>query len=166
MKYFAYGSNMSFARIRARVPVIRQLGVYRLSEHILKFHMLSDDGSGKCDAFFTGKKEDYMLGIVYELDEVSKEALDKIEGLGGSSLEKDVELMSLSGEPLSARTYYAHQIDRRLKPYFWYRYHVLTGARESQMPEDYIHQLERVQCISDPDRQREQEQHSVYQNKS
>ena len=165
MNYFAYGSNMSLARIRARVPYVRKTGVYRLAEHDLRFHMPSRDGSGKCDAFFTGNPDNSVLGVVYDIDEQSKAILDDIEGLGTNYLEKDVLLEPLSGEPLTARTYYAHRIDTRLKPYFWYRYHVLIGARESSMPEAYIHHLEQVACISDPDRQREQEQHSVYQNK-
>ena len=165
MNYFAYGSNMSYARIRARVPHVEKIGAYRLVEHTLRFHMPSKDGSGKCDAFFTGNEEDFVLGVVYDIDEQSKAILDDIEGLGTSYLEKEVQLISLSGEPLTARTYYANQINKRLKPYFWYRYHVLTGARESAMPEEYIQHLEQLACMMDPDRQREQEQHSVYQSK-
>ncbi|TNF88372.1 MAG: gamma-glutamylcyclotransferase, partial [Gammaproteobacteria bacterium] len=36
--YFAYGSNMSPARLQARVPSARPLGVYRLKGHRLSFH--------------------------------------------------------------------------------------------------------------------------------
>lgn len=163
MNYFAYGSNMSLARIQARVPEVRKLGVYQLAEHDLRFHMSSHDGSGKCDAFYTGNPEDKVLGVVYEIDEQGKAILDDIEGLGDSYLDKEVELLSLSGDPVTARTYYANRINSRLKPYFWYRYHVLTGARESNMPKTYIHRIEQVNCIADPDRQREQEQRSIYQ---
>ena len=38
MKYFAYGSNMSFARLQARVPSARSLGCYALRQHDLRFH--------------------------------------------------------------------------------------------------------------------------------
>ena len=163
MKFFAYGSNISFPCIRARIPTVEQVGVYRLTEHDLRFHMPGRDGSGKCDAFFTGHQDHYILGIVYDIDEDSKVILDQIEGLGSNYLEKDIHLESLSGEPLTARTYYAQQVNQRLKPYYWYRYHILVGARESTMPKEYIHRLEQVDCIADPDRQREQEQRSVYQ---
>lgn len=49
--YFAYGSNMSSARLRARVPSCRPIGIAFLPGHELRFHKRSKDGSGKCDAF-------------------------------------------------------------------------------------------------------------------
>ena len=47
--YFAYGSNMSSVRLRARVNSAQPLGVARLPGHRLRWHMHSLDGSGKCD---------------------------------------------------------------------------------------------------------------------
>jgi gamma-glutamylcyclotransferase len=53
MYYFAYGSNMSLSRLRERVPSAEAVGCFSLNGHDLRFHKLSKDGSGKCDAFFT-----------------------------------------------------------------------------------------------------------------
>jgi hypothetical protein len=49
--YFAYGSNMSTARLRQRMPSCKPLGTAVLSEHKLRFHKRSTDQSGKCNAF-------------------------------------------------------------------------------------------------------------------
>jgi len=38
MKYFAYGSNMSLLRLRARVPSAERIGMFTLVEHALRFH--------------------------------------------------------------------------------------------------------------------------------
>ncbi|PUB91560.1 MAG: hypothetical protein DBP01_01735, partial [gamma proteobacterium symbiont of Ctena orbiculata] len=40
-----------------------------------------------------------------------------------------------------AYTYYATFIDRTLKPYQWYKHHVLTGALEYGLPAPYIDRL-------------------------
>ena len=77
-KYFAYGSNMSIARLRARVPGAERTGVFTLHEHALRFHKLSrNDGSGKCDAFYTGNASDRVVGALVELEPVGS---DLIEG--------------------------------------------------------------------------------------
>ena len=41
-----------------------------------------------------------------------------------------------------------------LLPYEWYRSLVIAGARYHGFPENYISDLERVDCINDPDLQR------------
>lgn len=47
---FAYGSNMLTDRLRERVPSARPVAVARLAGHSLRWHKVSIDGSGKCDA--------------------------------------------------------------------------------------------------------------------
>ncbi len=81
MKYFAYGSNMSIARLKERVPGARSLGCHTLKEHDLRFHKLSKDGSGKCDAFFTGKAEDNIYGVLFEIDPAEKKTWIELKGL-------------------------------------------------------------------------------------
>jgi hypothetical protein len=49
--YFAYGSNMSTARLRERMPSCKPLGTATLPGHALRFHKRSTDKSGKCNAF-------------------------------------------------------------------------------------------------------------------
>jgi hypothetical protein len=67
MKYFAYGSNMSLARLQARTPSARRLGTAVLESHDLRFHKAGKDGSGKCDVVHTGGAE-CVYGVLYEID--------------------------------------------------------------------------------------------------
>ena len=43
MHYFAYGSNMSVARLRMRTPSARKVGLFRLASHDLRFHKRGAD---------------------------------------------------------------------------------------------------------------------------
>ncbi len=52
--YLAYGSNMSTARLRKRMPSCKPLGIATLPGHALRFHKRSMDKSGKCNAFASG----------------------------------------------------------------------------------------------------------------
>lgn len=67
--YFAYGSNMSSVRLKERAPSSRAVGVAQLPEYVLKFHKRSKDGSGKCNALFTGVATDVVFGVVFEMPE-------------------------------------------------------------------------------------------------
>ncbi|MDQ2928209.1 MAG: gamma-glutamylcyclotransferase, partial [Pseudomonadota bacterium] len=65
---FAYGSNMCSRRLRERTPSARALGVGRLPGHKLAWHMAGGDGSAKCDIVETGREEDVVWGVLYEID--------------------------------------------------------------------------------------------------
>lgn len=163
MKYFAYGSNMSIARLRELVPSAVRLGCHRLKEHDLRFHKSSKDGSGKCDAFFTGKDEDLIFGALFEIDSTEKTALDRAEGLGYGYDEKEVTILSGDGTSCKAITYIATNINKSLKPYSWYVNHVLVGAKETPLPDDYIQKkIEAVESIEDNDKERDAKQRSVH----
>lgn len=154
MTYFAYGSNMSSARLQNRVPNAKRVGTGRLTKHDLRFHKKSQDGSGKCDAFHTDDTHDQVWGVLFEIDPHEKPELDKAEGLGYGYNEKTVTILTDTDEEIQAFTYYALQIASDLKPYCWYKNHVIIGARESGLPESHIQKIESIPCIKDPDPQR------------
>jgi cation transport regulator ChaC len=150
--YFAYGSNMLSRRFKhsTRVPSARLVGVGSIQGYRLTFDKRSTSGSGKCDAEATGNLDDRVHGVVYEIPRDEKRRLDRVEALGQGYAEKIVEV-SLAGRPVSAIMYYATDKDISLKPYHWYKAHVLAGAQEHGLPDEYIASLERVQSIDDPD---------------
>ena len=75
--YFAYGSNLHPLRLRARVPSSRLVGRAKLRGHALRCHKKSlFDGSGKCDAYPTGREDDCVLGAVFTLDAAERPVLD------------------------------------------------------------------------------------------
>jgi gamma-glutamylcyclotransferase (GGCT)/AIG2-like uncharacterized protein YtfP len=79
IKYFAYGSNMSVARMikRGVTPLSRSHGI--LNDYVLKFNKKSSKG----DWSFANIEEsegDVVEGIIFEISESHLEKLDKFEG--------------------------------------------------------------------------------------
>jgi len=107
MYYFAYGSNMSVRRLQQRIPSANPIGPAVLQEHLLKFHQVSsNDDSAKCDATHTGRPEDTVLGVVFEISEADRSTLDQVEGLGLGYERKQVLLELDNSNRLEAFIYY------------------------------------------------------------
>jgi cation transport regulator ChaC len=151
MLYFAYGSNMSTPRLESRVRSANAISVAGLHGHKLRFRKKSISGSGKCDVENTGDPGDVVYGVVFEIASSDKAALDKIEGLGKWYEEKNVIVVSATGEKFEAVTYFAINIDASMKPCDWYKEHVLRGAREHGIPVEYIKDIEAIESTPDPD---------------
>lgn len=160
--YFAYGSNMSTRRLRARTPSARVISTARLHQHTLVFHKESIDGSAKCHIEYTQNPDDIVHGVVYQLQLAEKPCLDKVEGLGNGYDEKQVPVIVPSGDEIIACTYYATHINRSLKPYHWYKEHVLRGAREHGLPGHYIENIEAVISVADPDQENQLKELTIY----
>jgi hypothetical protein len=47
-----------------------------------------------------------------------------------------------------------YKFNDSLKPYHWYKDFVVSGARENNLPRDYIKLLEREESIDDSDKSR------------
>lgn len=163
MHYFSYGSNMSGARMRKRVSSAQVITVAGLKNHRLKFHKASKDGSSKCDIVETKIFTDVVYGVVYEIDKSEEANLDRAEGLGYGYKEKTVQVTSIDNQTIfSAKTYYANKIDEQLKPYHWYKEHVLRGAKENKLPAEYVKKIENVSSESDPEQKRHAKEISIY----
>ena len=161
--YFSYGSNMSVKRLRTRTPSAEKVGVGTLRGHTLRFHKLSRvDGSAKCDVKETGRPDDIIYGVLYLIDVAQKPVLDQKEGLGSGYEQKQVWVEMQEGVPVQAFTYYATLIDASLKPFDWYKTHVLIGAREHDLPAEYIRQIEAIPSIEDADVERHKSELAIY----
>jgi hypothetical protein len=162
MLCFSYGSNMSLARLRERVPSARFVAVAALTGHRLRFHKVSNDGSGKCAAEATGNPHDRVFGVICAISDAEKPALDRKEGLGHGYDLKVVEVTTLAGEKMHPLMYFATRTDSAKKPYHWYKQHVLVGARENHLPKEYIAQIESVESMTDPDAARCERELALY----
>ena len=163
MNYFAYGSNMSITRLRARVRDAESLGCYALKRHDLRFHKSSKDGSGKCDAFYTGDDVHVIFGAVFKISPTDKSSLDKAEGLGYGYDEKSVIVHAADGSSFEATTYFATAIDENLKPYSWYVNHVLIGGSEMLLPDEYVQsRISAIESIQDPDKKRDLKERAIH----
>lgn len=159
--YFAYGSNMSSKRLKARVPSARFYARALLRGHQLRFHKHSTvDNSAKCDAFDTGDLRDMTHGVVFTFDADEQVQLDVCEGEGYRVTQLEVETQA--GKRLEVLTYIAVLIEPRLRPYPWYKRHVLEGAYEHALPSDYIAGIEAIETKEDPDRERCQRESALY----
>lgn len=151
---FAYGSNMSTARIQERCRSATPLGVAELSGHDLRWHKRGrTDGSGKCDIVVSERPEARVFGVLYRIADCEKRTLDRAEGLGQGYAEITVQVLC-EGTPTTARAYQATDIDPRLQPFSWYHALVVAGAREHGLPPAYIERLKAIAVQEDPDRGR------------
>lgn len=161
--YFAYGSNMSTARLRERMPSCKPLGIATLPGHSLRFHKRSVDNSGKCNAFASGN-DDSVIGVLFSFDPAERAKLDKAEGVGSGYEHAMVTVINDKGRRRKVLTYLASSdyVDDSFKPYGWYKDFVVAGAREHGLPPEYIAEcIESVEAIEDPKKTREKKQRAT-----
>lgn len=162
LNYFAFGSNLSSARLLRRLPRARVACVAILDRHELCWRKNGRDNSGKCDLAFTDKPEDLVYGVVYQMTAAEQQTLDRIESAGYGYQRRDVSVITLTGDILEAFTYFALDIDHRKQPYRWYKEHVLRGALEHEFPADYIEGIRATPSIDDQDAARHARELSIY----
>lgn len=131
MLYFAYGSNMSRARLVQRVGEVGVVGRARLDDHRHRFSKLGLDGTGKGNIELA--EGNAVWGVVYELDVAQWELLTPFE-TGYRSLALDVWVARAR---LSASSFVAKRIVSGLQPTREYVDHYCIGMREHQLPEHY-----------------------------
>ena len=154
--YFAYGSNMPSARLRARCPSAIAMTRAMVLGHELRWHKASKDGSGKCDLVPTDVSSSIVHGVIFQIDASELPNLDRAEGRGYGYERVELEVTA-DGRAQKVVTYKATKTDSSLKPYSWYHAFVLFGAREHGLPGEYIAGLEAVTTVVDPDRARHDE---------
>lgn len=153
MLYFAYGSNLFPARLQARTPSAKVIDTGFVRGHVLRWHKIGDDESGKCDMYFTGHAEDVVYGAIYEIDPIEKFTLDRIEGVGeGYEVLRDFQVHTPAGqvEAFSYRVM-SNWIDPDIKPFEWYKQFVLRGAQYHGFPAAYIDAIAATPAKADPD---------------
>ena len=157
--YFAYGSNLCFPRLKARVPGVRALGPALLRGHELRWHKKGDDGSGKCSIVPMGG-DAVVHGALFAIPETEVPALDDAEGSGYSGITVSVE--STRGD-VTAKTYRAHESarDDARQPYSWYKALVVSGAESQGLPAAHVDALRLVDAVEDPDAERVQK-HRIF----
>jgi hypothetical protein len=166
LKYFAYGSNMHPLRLKARTPSCRAFGVAHLTSYKLCFHKRGQDGSGKCNAWFTGDPTDHIIGVVYTITRQDKPRLDQAEGLGRGYNETMLRL-TIAGNKHTVFFYVADSsyIDNTLKPFTWYKALVMAGCHAHRLPDIYkMQQVARVEAVTDTDSARTHEHLKILTN--
>lgn len=153
MLCFAYGSNMSSQRLAARIPA-RFVTTALLPAHRLAFHQQGGDGSGKCD-IVKASDQSAVYGVIWEVASHHKLTLDRYEGLDVAYDENWLTVTELAGDgQFEVQAYVGKITTTGMRPYTWYKHHVLAGAREHGLPAAYIRAIERIEAQDDPDPER------------
>ena len=105
MKYFAYGSNLSWRQMQQRCPQAKRLFSARLPNYRLVFIGGSRSSSGGTASILLQKGE-YVLGGVYEIDGACQLALDRHEGYPAVYDRMNVIVFNDLGDAVEAFTYF------------------------------------------------------------
>lgn len=154
---------MSAPRLSKRIKPIRHIANGYLDGYQLTFDKLSKDESGKCDCKRSKEPGHRVWGVLFAIDAGSLPALDKYEDAGRTYERQEVQVMTDQGF-VAAYTYFATKTELGLRPYHWYKYHVLYGAREAKLPPEYIAEIEEVEEIQDINAARAEENLALYRD--
>lgn len=165
-KYFAYGSNMSNRRLLDRCSTANFLEIAKIESYKLAFNKKSSlDKSGKANIIQTGNTSDIVWGVIFEIEESQKTALDTAEGKGKGYDEQTIKVIDSKGQEHECIAYIATEakyLDNALTPMDWYKEHCLIGAKEHNLPDDYISVIEDQKAKTDTDIERAEKERSIY----
>jgi hypothetical protein len=170
MKYFAYGEKMFSAQLHRIIEGAKCLGTAKIMGYRLCFHNRGhEDPSGKCNIVPVKDPTSEVFGVLYDIPPRDRYLLDKSEGLGFGNQEITLKVFGVRphGNAIEfpqtgifAFTYIAHKdnVFEDLVPFSWYKEMVVSGAKEHQLPPEYIHHLEQFASSLDPNEQRANKQ--------
>lgn len=162
--YFAYGSNMLTKRLNSRAPSAVPIAVGYVEGHRLSFDKVSRQlprSSGKCDMEHTGNVVDRVYGVVFRISDAEAIALDEVEGVGQGYKKAECDVVTGDGT-YRAKVYVATSKDSSLRPFHWYKEHVVRGALEHKLPTDYVAMLRAVESWPDPDEDRVRREQAIW----
>lgn len=137
--YLAYGSNMSSARLRSRVASAEMTGRALLKDRKISFNKRSRDGSAKAN--LVESPGAVTWGVLYDIDSQDLNTLDELEG-GYERV--TVQVCKPDGNIVEAVSYVSTNLTDDPRVYESYKELVLSGAREHNLPRDYIAFLEQL----------------------
>jgi len=141
--YFAYGSNLARDQKVNRTGPVREERRARLDGYRLAFNKRGTDGTGKAN--IVPDEGGTVWGVVYRCSPSALNDMDGHEGVsGGHYVRKTVRVRADGGEELDAVTYVAGSayIHDSLTPSSEYLKTILRGAREHDLPDEYVRDLE------------------------
>lgn len=138
--YFAYGSNMSTARLARRTGAVARGRVAHVKGYRIAFNKPGDRG-GKTN-IVPGDATDVIPGVVFTLTRPQFETLSRYE----VGYAKKTVPVNIGGEPAEPWTFIAERTEPGLRPTRAYRQYLIDGAREYGL-EDHARSLEIVDVM-------------------
>ncbi|MCT3773372.1 gamma-glutamylcyclotransferase [Elizabethkingia anophelis] len=160
MKIFAYGSNMNLDRLKERVPSANKLFNVFIKGYTIKCNKVSTDGSSKANIIKTDNDDDIVWGVIFEIDDSEKSNLDEYEQGYNDSI---LSFLDSENNPHEAQVYIADEsaVNEELLPYDWYKEYIVSGAKENNLPKEYIEKLEAIKFIEDSNIERRDKNLSI-----
>jgi cation transport regulator ChaC len=144
--YFAYGSNMNRAQMRARAGEILEEQSARLENYELLFNKKARGGSATANIHPAPGKT--VHGVLYKIHEPVFRSLDRYEGVPEHYRRIEVTVTTAPGTKVPAQAYIATKVEKGLHPAPHYLRGILEGAEEHRLPGDYIAELKQAAGVS------------------
>jgi gamma-glutamylcyclotransferase len=159
---FCYGSNLSSRCLHVRTPGAKFLTIAYLKDHKLLFNKPSKHGAGKANLKASADANDLVWGAVYSIPAAEMRAFAYSEGKGYD--EGNFTVLSKRNVEIPVTIYFAAGDDCNdtLMPYDWYKAHILNGAEEHGLPDEYIEMLRGINSFPDPDEDKTKSELSIY----
>ena len=154
LKTFAYGSNLCWERLRhpRRVPTSVPIAKARLDGWSVEISKYSQaDHSGKANMAPT--EGAYVWGVIYEFDADQKSRLDAEEG---GYTPAPMDIVDWRGAThCGVLVYLANKTRTNLRAFDWYKAYILGGARQHDLPTEYLTLLEQLPDRPDDNAERQ-----------
>ncbi len=137
MLYFAYASNMNHAQMAKRCLGYRFVEAAALEGHKFVYDGHSDARFGSVGNIVQESRDDVVWGGLFEITDMHLAALDEYEDYPKMYKRKEVNVITMEGELVSAVTYYKAPEEQSV-PSDEYRGIVLQGAADCGLPGRYI----------------------------
>ena len=143
MLYFAYGSNMHSDQMRKRCPGCSFIAAARLRDHRLVFSRpwAAWDGAGVAD--IQASPGSIVEGVVWEITETHRDALDAYEEYPTAYTRRDVVVETFEEKTLTAFAYFANPMGS-YRPGRRYLQSLIDGARAHRLSPGYVAWLEAI----------------------
>lgn len=142
--YFAYGSNMSVDRKEERTGTIREAIRCRLKGYRLAYNKKASKAGVYANIMPDEKCE--VWGVAYLCDEAAMRKLDGYEGVSGGHYVRAKVVVEAADRQLECDTYIAGSmhICEEGVPSKEYLNHILTGARDHDLPVWYLEDIRKL----------------------
>ena len=140
--YFAYGSNMYRKRLSDRIGFIDKWDNGTVLKKQLSFNKLGQDGSGKANLI--DQEDEKAYGVIYQVNESDLIKLDRFE-VGYER--KTLKVQSDNNGYVKAILYLANNLQDFISPNKEYMNHILRGAEENGLKQNYIDYLKSIPTI-------------------
>ena len=133
--YFAFGSNMSSERMRARIASARSIGRGQLEGYRFACNKTGRDGSAKANLMRA--HGDPVWGVIYQFERTELSRLDVFEG----GYQRVVLGVHTETKVMACETYLSDRVTDTQVSCDWYKRHMVDGAEEHGLPPTWVAML-------------------------